>query len=314
MLAFSLTSRAPVGPESRVRPGRSFIIMPVEPGSIMGYATMDDRLAHHLKVRTLPPSLALAAFGLHQAAILFAQHYETDGRIQREDLALVFPAVPRPPLRLVDALIKVGLWDRHPGGGWLIHDYLDHNASKAERRAKARHAANVRWGRATVNAPGNAGGNARRIAPSTVDKSVDNAVDNFSDATALRPGTASSPASFAPRTVSFRRSDPRGTIGAPGSNTPNSASDIAAVHAASNAPSIPPAHASSLFFSKDRTPRSSPRGEVHGAPAGPTGDFGCAHAPESDRPEGRRAHTTFAVGDLLGSVLARFEPPQEFRR
>jgi hypothetical protein len=55
--------------------------------------------------------------------------------------------------RQTDALTAAGLW--HPleitdDGGWLIHDYADHQITRAEweaKTAKARESARKRWAR-----------------------------------------------------------------------------------------------------------------------------------------------------------------------
>ena len=100
----------------------------------MGYAKLDDRLPHHHKVRAIATKLALAAYGLYVASVQFAQRDETDGRIHEADLLVIMPTAPRPQLRtLAGELVRVHLWDPRDDG-WVIHDYLDHNLSAAERR------------------------------------------------------------------------------------------------------------------------------------------------------------------------------------
>jgi hypothetical protein len=112
----------------------------------VSWVKLDDRLAHHRKVRAIESRLVLAAYGLYVASIQFAQGYKTDGRIRPEDLSLVMPTAPtRQRQQCATELVRVRLWDPHPEGGWVIHDYLEHNASADERREKARGAANARW-------------------------------------------------------------------------------------------------------------------------------------------------------------------------
>jgi hypothetical protein len=134
----------------------------------VSYATLDDKLPHHRKVRDIKPTLVLAAFGLHAAAICYCQNYGTDGRILLADFPLIMPVRPNPPRVLIDELVRVRLWDVHPEGGWTIHDYLEWNASAKERQAKARKASNARWNahrNAPSNAPSNAGSNALLSSP-----------------------------------------------------------------------------------------------------------------------------------------------------
>ena len=121
----------------------------------MGYAKLDDRLPHHKKVRALPPTLARACYGLYVASIQFCQHYETDGVIRKADLHLLLPGASVPPRKEISALVEVRLWDEVSPILWAVHDYLEHNASAAERKAKGRFAANARWS-AHRTAQGNA--------------------------------------------------------------------------------------------------------------------------------------------------------------
>lgn len=117
----------------------------------MSFAKLDDRMPHHRKVRALEPGVTLAAYGLYVASIQYCQHYETDGRIQPGDLHMIVPTVPRPPRRLIAELVRVGLWDEHPDGGWAVHDFLDHYPT-AVVRAKWRREAGRPAGRPRARA------------------------------------------------------------------------------------------------------------------------------------------------------------------
>jgi hypothetical protein len=101
----------------------------------MSWVKLDDRLAHHRKVRSLPPSLAKAVYGLYVASIQFCQLYETDGKIRAEDLTMLMPGAPKPTKRELEALVQADLWDEAVGG-WFVHDYLEHNLSAQERAAQ----------------------------------------------------------------------------------------------------------------------------------------------------------------------------------
>ena len=76
------------------------------------------------------------------------------------------------PRRLVNVLVDIGFLDK-VDGGYLVHDWPDHNpyCTEVERRIdQARKAARVRWGgdatsNAAINAGSNAGSNAKSICP-----------------------------------------------------------------------------------------------------------------------------------------------------
>lgn len=123
----------------------------------MGYAKLDDRLPYHRKVRSIPPKYVKPCYAIYVAGIQFCQAYGTDGRIRHEDLHLLLPTAPKPTKAELQALVNAGLWDEAIGG-WVIHDYLEHNASAEERKAKARTASNARWN-AHRNALSNASSN-----------------------------------------------------------------------------------------------------------------------------------------------------------
>ena len=105
----------------------------------MAYAQVDDLFAdHHKNV-----SLSDAAFRLHVTGILYCNRQLTDGYIPADD-------VPRLVRRYKKAalveLLTIGQWQSVtiPDTGvvgYLLHDYLDWNPSRAvveDRKAKAR--------------------------------------------------------------------------------------------------------------------------------------------------------------------------------
>lgn len=55
------------------------------------------------------------------ASIAYATSFGTDGRVKPSVLSQIHG-------RKADAerLVKVGLWDEHPDGGWTIHDFADY--------------------------------------------------------------------------------------------------------------------------------------------------------------------------------------------
>lgn len=99
----------------------------------MAWAKLDDSVDTHPKVRRAGNE----AFGLHCRAIAYSTGQLTDGHIDPE---WVRERAGSRAKRLVDALVGAGLWEAN-GDGWLIHDYLDHNPSRAQvlerRRAES---------------------------------------------------------------------------------------------------------------------------------------------------------------------------------
>lgn len=96
----------------------------------MTWGKLDDGFWRHPKVRAADRR-DLAAVGLLARAISLASEYETDGRLTRHDIEELCPR-PRRRRRLVGILLDCGLFDEREDGGYLIHDYLDYNPSKAE--------------------------------------------------------------------------------------------------------------------------------------------------------------------------------------
>lgn len=94
----------------------------------MPHAEFDDNFAEH------PSNWALSdkAFRLHAAGILYANRYLTDGFIDADQVSRLIPRYSR---RALDELL-----DRHKWvpcrGGCRIRDYLDHNPSADEVRAR----------------------------------------------------------------------------------------------------------------------------------------------------------------------------------
>lgn len=109
----------------------------------MPWAKFDDRFISHPKVLAAGP-LAVA---LHMRAIIYASQHLTDGVIRRRQLNHIlswdddaddFDGTPPRNADLVKRLVHAGLWDEAPdGAGWVIHDYLDWQPSRAEAEALA---------------------------------------------------------------------------------------------------------------------------------------------------------------------------------
>lgn len=91
----------------------------------MTWLKVDDRFPGHRKVRRLSDG----AFRLHVTALCACAHDLTDGLVTRDDLD-EFPSVKQTGKHVAE-LVERGLWDEVEGG-WVIHDYLDFNPSKAD--------------------------------------------------------------------------------------------------------------------------------------------------------------------------------------
>lgn len=85
---------------------------------------VDDGFYDHPKVLVCDP----AALGLWVRAGSYAGAKRTDGLITSDVVRAVLHARPRS----IDELVDVGLWDRDGLGGWVIHDFLHRNPSRAE--------------------------------------------------------------------------------------------------------------------------------------------------------------------------------------
>jgi hypothetical protein len=94
----------------------------------MAWAKLDDGFHAHPKVM----QAGLAATGLHVLAISYCSRYLTDGHVSAE---FVRQVASRNASKLVSKLVEAGLWevrDEKPDSGWIVHDYLDYNPSRAE--------------------------------------------------------------------------------------------------------------------------------------------------------------------------------------
>lgn len=118
----------------------------------MTWFKVDDGWHAHPKVL----DVSLAARGLWVTCGSYVAANDLDGKVPASFVRMHGGA------RYVSELVTAGLFETVEGG-WLMHDYLVYNPSKAEvdaaqqeRTEKARRAANARWGassNATSNAP-----------------------------------------------------------------------------------------------------------------------------------------------------------------
>lgn len=93
----------------------------------MPYRLHDDRFSTHPKIEPLSDR----AFRLHVCALEHCAGNLTDGLISDASLRGL-KARLKATTRHVGELIESGLWVPYPGFGHIIHDYLEHNPTKAE--------------------------------------------------------------------------------------------------------------------------------------------------------------------------------------
>ena len=107
----------------------------------MTWSRFDDAAPKHPKARMAGNE----AWALWAAAVMYCNRYLTDGFVPTAALAtecLPFPISPAKARKLAEALCEVkvrvdghGLFERAEGG-YLVHDFLDWNPSKAEVESK----------------------------------------------------------------------------------------------------------------------------------------------------------------------------------
>ena len=99
----------------------------------MSFAQLHDGFYRNSKVRSVGPEAAW----MWVASIGYASEGLTDGFISVAALHDLITLDAKPRLKLVAKLVEAGLWEPCEGG-WMIHDYLNWNLSRAailERRA-----------------------------------------------------------------------------------------------------------------------------------------------------------------------------------
>lgn len=113
----------------------------------MPYATLDDRYDDSRKIKRAWKSAAPNPVGLHAMAITYCNRHETDGLVDPEWLEEKLPN-ERTRERFLAQMVELSLFSSATDGCYLVHDFLDYNASRAEREAKrSRDAARKRAGR-----------------------------------------------------------------------------------------------------------------------------------------------------------------------
>ena len=104
----------------------------------MTWFKLDDKFDQHRKILAVGP----AAAWLHVAAFCFTTRNLMDGFIPEAALAGLGGYSKVRARKLVERLVEVNLWETRDGG-WVIHDYLQWNRSRAETEQQ-REAARVR--------------------------------------------------------------------------------------------------------------------------------------------------------------------------
>lgn len=91
----------------------------------MSWVRFDDRMFGNEKLIECGGN----SFKLWAFSVSFANNQQTDGFIKRSVLRVLGGTK-----RSANELVKLGLWDE-VDGGWMIHDYLDFQPSKAQIKA-----------------------------------------------------------------------------------------------------------------------------------------------------------------------------------
>lgn len=121
------------------------------------YAKFDVGYLDNPKVGPLLEDDRPYAVILHAASILYSAQHLTDGVVRVRTLLRKTGASSDD----VAALVSAGLWDDNGDGTASIHDYLEHNRSAEQAlgaSAKAKHAAQSRYGHAPKHADEHAQG------------------------------------------------------------------------------------------------------------------------------------------------------------
>lgn len=92
----------------------------------MPWSKLDDNIFDHPKMLKAGEDAA----NLYVRGLVYCNRYLTDGHIPTE--ALVTLSRKREAARYSADLVRVGLWETHPDGGWTVHDFHDHNPTAAE--------------------------------------------------------------------------------------------------------------------------------------------------------------------------------------
>lgn len=98
----------------------------------MTWTKLDDTFHSHPKIRRAWREPI--ALGLHVLALNYATCHDLDGEVPTE---FVEDQVPDQSdrARAIEVLVDIGLWAEN-GKGWVIHDFLEYQPSRAKLREK----------------------------------------------------------------------------------------------------------------------------------------------------------------------------------
>jgi hypothetical protein len=213
----------------------------------MPWLKIDDHFADHPKVRAAGP----LAVWVHLQALCYASRYLTDGFIPESvipSLVSGLQMIEQAGDNWPDILVLEGLWERKKGG-FLIHDFLDFNPSRAQILSdrERRKEAGSKGGQASAKARGQALRQADRSA--TVSSTVRNVPNPPSRTRPVREGTATVP----PMLSSHSAPDapPLDATGAPGLEEPKFT--LAELQAQAGMESLPPPPGAPILGGPERT-------------------------------------------------------------
>jgi hypothetical protein len=94
------------------------------------WTKLDDGVFDHPKMVRAGEDAA----NLYVRGLVYCNRYLTDGRLDPEVLSVL--TRKRDALKLADALVRVGAWEPREGGGWLVHNFHEHNPTAEEVEAR----------------------------------------------------------------------------------------------------------------------------------------------------------------------------------
>jgi hypothetical protein len=96
----------------------------------MSWVRVDDSFFSHPKV----VQAGAEASGLYVWALAYSSHHLTDGHVPA---AWVSQVMGKRAARTAEQLVSAGLWEVN-GTGWVIHDFLIYNPTRAQVEEKRR--------------------------------------------------------------------------------------------------------------------------------------------------------------------------------
>ena len=96
----------------------------------MTWTKLDDGVFEHPKMVRAGEDAA----NLYVRGLVYCNRFLTDGRLDAEVLPLL--TRKRNASELAAALVRAGAWEVHSDGGWMVHDFHDHNPRSEDVLAK----------------------------------------------------------------------------------------------------------------------------------------------------------------------------------